>query len=172
MDRFEISDKPNGPWLALYEYQTPQQALEAGKASFQWPVVYVAKMRKIDPSDVMRRSFIMDMTEDLTLRHGNALAEDIMNRLLSSTDQIINSVWDAIEKALEGDPIWVADMIHKYDKDQNVRPADFNKEMQAEISQKKTREAIEAQKERKKEDAEEIKKIEEGALKPKLEDLM
>jgi len=184
-DRFQFSNKPNGPWIELRPYTTAQQALEAGKAGFQWSTVFVARMREIDTADVLSPNFVDDLAEDLVLKHGNELAEEIIARIKRNSVVFTHAMWAAVELGLAGDdPIWVADMVHQYGPDQNVRPADFNRELQAQISQKKTREAIERQKAERKKLDEDVDAFLEGNpaddepiyvtknLKPKLDDML
>jgi hypothetical protein len=175
MDKFMISDKPTGPWLELREYKTPQDALEAAKAGFQWVTVFVAKMREADAADLFPPSFVDDLTENLVLRHGNALADEIIQRIRKNQQPFMDGVWEAGTAALQSDeegPIWVADMVHQYGPLQNTRPSDFNRELQAQISQKKTKEGIEAQRLRQQKEAKELEEWKERQKKPSLEDMM
>ena len=183
-ERYQFSNKPNGPWIELRPYTTAQQALEAGKAGFQWSTVFVARMREIDTADVLSTNFVNDLAEDLVLKHGNELAEEIIARIKKNSVAFTHAMWDAVELGLAGDdPIWVADMVHQYGPDMNVRPADFNREMQAQISQKKTREAIERQQADHKKLDEDVDKFLAGEepdepvyvtkdIKPKLDDML
>jgi len=174
MDRFMFSDKPNGPWFSLREHTTAHDALAAAQQSFRWQTTVVAKMRPCGPDDVLPPHFIEDLVENLVLKHGNALAEEIIQRIKKHGKSYLNAIWDATAIALEDDePIWVAEMTHQYGPNDSVRPADFNPELQAEISRQKTREAIEAQEERHRKEEKELeewKKRQEK--KPKLDELI
>lgn len=175
MDKFMYSDKENGPWFALENHTTPQAALDAARASFQWQAVWIAKMREADAADVFPPSFVDEIAENLVLKHGNALAEEIIQRINSNRQGLMNLMWKAGTHALSGGdgPIWVAEMKHGYNPEQAVRPADFNKELQAEISRKKTAEAIKEQRKRQAEEAKELEEWKEKQEnKPKLGDLL
>ena len=168
MDKFMYSDKEKGPWFALGEYETAGHALAAARASFQWTAVWVAKMREADAADIISPNFVNDLAEDLVLKHGNAVAEELTQRIKENGQDFAKSVWQAGMLALRGDePIWIADMMHGYNPNDSVRPADFDKEMQAQISQQKTREGIAAQKARQELEAKELEEWKEKQNLPK-----
>jgi len=129
MDKFQIADKPSGPWLELDEYKTPQQALDSGRASFQWPVVWVAKMRHVDASDVMPpiEQFMGEVSERLATLHGGTVAEQVTEHLNKNSTVLVDLVWEAVDMilGLDDSRVFVPAKKKSYSRDMQVRPMDF-----------------------------------------------
>lgn len=173
-DKYMFSGSENGPWLDIGDYKTAAHALAAAKASFEWPVAYVAKMKPLGPDDLFPPSFIGDMIEGVAMKYGSAIADDVMRRVQDNKQAMLKWVWEAGYAGLydsNKEPLWVVDMVHGYKPDENVRPVDFDREAQAAIEREKTAKAIEEQKKRKVKEAEILRQYE-SKKKPSLEDLM
>ena len=59
MERYQVADNPDGPWLELTVCDTPQKALTRARGAFDWKVVWVAKMamRKARSDKASRRKY-------------------------------------------------------------------------------------------------------------------
>ena len=131
MDNFQISDKPSGPWLQLSDYKSAQQALDSARGNFDWPVVWVAQMRRIDAGDLLppAEQFIGEVMERVATVHGGTVADLVAQRLQESEHVFSAAVWNAVDGCMLGSPtdpiIWVPDTKRMYSRDRNVRPADF-----------------------------------------------
>jgi hypothetical protein len=130
MDRYQIAESPNGPWLELQVTNNPVHALAYARASFaDWRVVWIARMRPIRGSDLLPTPEVMfgEMEEMISDRYGSAMA-DLLHDALNA------EAYRHIETALTGHlldeevDVLVPAIKKSYIKDQAVRPTDFIKE--------------------------------------------
>ncbi len=126
MDRYQVSGSENGPWLELTVTSNPVQALARGRASFDWPIVWVAKMRLIRGVDILPPQEVLfgDLEELVSVRHGSAMADALHQSLNTKAYRRIEAVLTG-HLLDEGVTVLVPDIKHRYGKDQAVRPSDF-----------------------------------------------
>lgn len=127
MDRYQVSGSENGPWFELTVTNNPVQALARGRASFEWPVVWVAKMRLIRGGDILPSKEVLfgDLEEFVSVKHGSAMADALHQSLNAKAYRRIEAVLTG-HLVEEGVTVLVPDIKHRYGKDQAVRPHDFS----------------------------------------------
>jgi hypothetical protein len=126
VDRYQVATSPDGPWLELTVTDKPEQALIRAKASFDWPVVWVAKMRPVDALDVLppQEQFFAEARERLAVLHGSAVCDQF--EVLFRNNEFVPMV-DAMNDAIRRLPeVLVPEIKQPYTRDQMVRPNDFN----------------------------------------------
>ena len=129
MDRYQVANSPRGPWLELQVTNNPAQALAYARASFNWTVVWVARMRPIRGSDVLPTPQVMfgEMEEMISEGFGSDMA-DLLHDVLNA------KAYEHIETALTGHlldeevDVLVPAIKKPYGKDQAVRAIDFIEE--------------------------------------------
>lgn len=129
MDRFMISDSETGPWLELQITNNPAHALQLGRGSFNWPVVWVAKMRPIRGEDLMpsEEVFQGEIMERIADHHGGQAADQL------NDEAVFEVMWIEACDAITGHlldvecDVWVPEIKKPYGKDQGVRVTDFLK---------------------------------------------
>jgi len=125
MDNFQISDKPAGPWLQLADYKSAQQALDSARGNFQWPMVWVAKMRRLKAQDLLPppEHMVGEMLERVSTLHGSNTADILSEHI----DGIVSETYNGCQLRMDGLHIGVLvpDIKRAYGRDKNVRPADF-----------------------------------------------
>ena len=126
MDRYQVADSPNGPWLELEVTNNPRYALDKARACFGWPVVWVAKMRPIRGRDLLPSQEVMfgEMAEIISDRFGSGMTDQLQ--------QVLNDLaYEHIEVALTGHlldeevDVLVPDIKKPYGRDQTIRANDF-----------------------------------------------
>lgn len=129
MDRYQVSEGPNGPWLELEITNVPQAALTKARASFGWKVVWVAKMRPLKGEDLMPdpEMFFAEMMERMADKHGGQVVDQL-------TDEIGSTIYDihhTLSHQLTGclldaeSEVMVPAIKKPYGRDQSVRATDF-----------------------------------------------
>jgi hypothetical protein len=126
MDRYQIAEKPEGPWLELAATSDPVRALAFARASFDWKVVWVAKMRLIEGADILpeREQFWADIKERLAILYGSVLIDELEVMFTTMPFEIMEVALDTSLDAYDID-VLIPEIKRPYGKDQNVRPADF-----------------------------------------------
>lgn len=129
MERYQVADSSNGPWLELIETDNPsaELALSKARASFPgWNPVWVAKMRDIEGKDILpsREIFWADIKERLAIEYGNQLVDEM--------EIVFNTMpFEALEHAISmsigycGVDIQVPEIKKPYYGGQIVRRDDF-----------------------------------------------
>ena len=127
MDRYMVSDSPNGPWLEFAVTNMPHHALQTARGKMDWPVVWVAKMRPITGSDLLPPAEVIqgDIMEKLATTQGTQVVTQLEDEI--NLSQLYDDLCNAATGHLldiETD-IMVPDIKKPYGSDQNVRHADF-----------------------------------------------
>ena len=126
MDRFQIAETENGPWLEFVVTNNPAQALAVGQARMDWPVIWGAKMRPVTGEDILPPQELLfgDFEERAAILYGSAFADDL--------HKVLNTLaWDRLASLLSGHlldvevDLMVPDIKRPYRRLQAVRPTDF-----------------------------------------------
>jgi hypothetical protein len=126
MDRYQVADSPHGPWIELEVTNNPNFALQKAVASFDWKVVWVAKMVPIRGSDILPPQEVLwgEMLERISILNGSDVAEEL-REILDDT------AFQHVEVALTGHlldrevEVLVPSIKHAYGRLQTVRATDF-----------------------------------------------
>lgn len=126
MDRYQVANSPNGPWMEMVVANSPARALDNAQAMFDWSVVWVAKMKPIRGEDILppQEVFFGELEERISILYGSAMADSLHGVLTGRA-------YHLIEMALSGHlldeevDLLVPDIKHPYGRDQAVRPNDF-----------------------------------------------
>lgn len=127
--KWAVSGSPNGPWLGLSDAEHPQQVLDKARASFDWPVIWVAKMRPLDGSDIVPSPQVLwgDVEEWVVEHFGSSVAEELAGEFdLTDVHTLMeDAVTDyLVQKRI---PVWVPSIKQPYSQHQNVRGDHFRK---------------------------------------------
>ena len=136
MDRYQIAEHPNGPWLELQVTNNPNHALQLARASFpDWDYVYVAKMRPVTGQDILPSEEILhgDIMEGVITKHGSQMADQLHDEIDMSR------LWKDLCNATTGHLLdvesgaMVAGQIKRYGKNDSASPYHFENKVKLEI---------------------------------------
>lgn len=128
MQRYQVSNSPDGPWLELIETGNPAHALEKARAVMDWKVVWVARMRPLWGSDLLPSAEVLhgEVIERIMTRHGSQIADQLNTEVdwerlyVYLSDTATNHLIDVESECM------VPDIKKPYGRDQAVRPNDFD----------------------------------------------
>jgi len=127
MDRYMVSDSPNGPWMEFSITNMPHAALTQARAKMSWSVVWVAKMRPIMGEDLMPSAELMrgEIMERLATQHGGQVVTQLEEDIQMETLYI--DICDAATGHLLDveTEVMVPEIKKAYGRDQSVRATDF-----------------------------------------------
>lgn len=126
MDRYQVASTPNGPWVELQVTNNPRHALEVARASFDWSVVWVAKMKPLRGADVLPppEAFWGEMEERISILYGAGMVEELAGVMNSEGYRLIEVALTGHFLDMEVEAL-VPDMKHPYGASQSVRANDF-----------------------------------------------
>ena len=106
----------------------PQQALESGRASFLWDTVWIAKMRKVNATDILPspEQMLGDSMERLTLKYGGSIADQLYDDLAWIISKAHKEAQSCLDSLSSEEVVWVQGATKGYRKDMGIRPADFS----------------------------------------------
>jgi hypothetical protein len=126
MDRYQVAEKENGPWLELVMTNNPHQALAKARSCFGWPTIWVAKMKILRGRDVLPppEIFWADIMERASVLYGTEVADELSGKLNEVAFRQIEMVLTGHFLDLNVD-ILIPDIKHPYGKDQAVKAIHF-----------------------------------------------
>jgi hypothetical protein len=130
MDRYQIAETSNGPWLELVVTNNPAHALQKARASFpDWNFIYVAKMRPIEGKDLLPEPEILigELTERAITKYGSTTASQLMDEIdiYAMHSELCRAATGSLLDA-ETD-ILVPATIKRYGKNEQASAMDFMK---------------------------------------------
>lgn len=128
MDRYQIAETENGPWLEMVVTNNPSHALQHARGAFpEWEFIWVAKMRPIKGEDLLPSPEVMfgDMMEQVAQTLGNQVVDQLTDDLLPAYigKRLVSELTGCLLDA-ETD-VMVPDIKKRYGRDQFVTMADF-----------------------------------------------
>lgn len=130
MDRYQIAERPNGPWLELQVTNNPLHAAQQAWASFpDWDHIYIAKMRPIEGKDLMPEPEMLlgDIAERLITKYGSSVVS-ILTDEMDIYDLHRELCKAATGSLLDADvDVMVPDIVKRYSKHEQPSLADFVK---------------------------------------------
>jgi len=126
MDRYQVSESANGPWIELVVTNNPAQALAKARASFDWPIIWVAKMRPIMGVDLLPPSevFWADTMERMAILYGNTTVDELEPLMSEQTFEYLSTALTGALLDAEVE-ILAPDVKRAYGADQAVKATDF-----------------------------------------------